>query len=276
MDMKKIVFLAIALMGLSVFVKAQMNDNFTLNQNDVIIQQNAGYDIISIEGCSYTDEVGKPQLPVFMETFVLPYSSIVTDVQVTTTSRQQIAGNYYIFPTQPPRVLDGSDPPPFVEPDQVVYSSNTPYPNKTVEIVDDGYLYGYHVVTVKIYPVSYIPASGEIYLQSYDFTINYTISSRNNSGEKAQQSDRRAELTKQFVQGIVKNSNNVENYRNQNVQIVSNIGTQYVTDTTRGGTTSAIDILVPDYIIITNNELKPTFKTLADWKTKKNITFANY
>jgi len=274
--MRKFSVLIIILVGLSTLTNAQISDSYILTPNDITVLQNEIYDVISIEGCSYTDEVGKPQLPVFMETFVLPYSSIVTDVQVTTTSRQQIAGNYYIFPTQPPRVLDGSDPPPFVEPDQVVYSSNTPYPNKTVEIVDDGYLYGYHVVTVKIYPVSYIPASGEIYLQSYDFTINYTISSRNNSGEKAQQSDRRAELTKQFVQGIVKNSNNVENYRNQNVQIVSNIGTQYVTDTTRGGTTSAIDILVPDYIIITNNELKPTFKTLADWKTKKNITFANY
>jgi hypothetical protein len=28
-------------------------------------------------------------------------------------------------------------------------------------------------------------------------------------------------------------------------------------------------VLVPDYIIITNNELKPVFQQLADWKTKK-------
>ena len=47
-------------------------------------------------------------------------------------------------------------------------------------------------------------------------------------------------------------------------------------NTTRGGSTSAIDVLVPDYIIITNNALKPIFQQLADWKTKKNITFANY
>ena len=255
-------------MGLSVFVNAQVNDSFTLNQNDVIIQQNGVYDVISFEGCSYTDEIGNPQLPVKIVSYVLPYHSTIIGIDVMVT-QQKLNGNFYVFPAQPPRALDGSDPPPFVEPNLSVYSSNLPYPNKTVEIVDDGYLYGYHVVTVKIYPISYISASGEIYLQNYEFTINYTISNCSNSGGKAQQSLRRAELTKKFIKSIVKNASDVDGCKNNNVQIVYNNGCQYSIDSTRGGTTSAIDILVPDYIIITNNELKTAFQQLANWKTKK-------
>ena len=47
---------------------------------------------------------------------------------VTSVTQQQLNGSYYIFPAQPPRRLEGSEPPPFVEPNQVVYNSNTPYP----------------------------------------------------------------------------------------------------------------------------------------------------
>jgi len=65
---------------------------------------------------------------------------------------------------------------------------------------------------------------------------------------------------------MVKNVSDVENFRNQSAQIIDN---SFYQDTTRGGSTSAIDILVPDYIIITNNDLKSAFQVLADWKTKK-------
>ena len=253
-------------------IYAQVIDRFSLQQSNILFNNNGVYDEIYIENCSFTEDVGKPKIPVFTQMYVLPYGAEVIDIQVSATNKQQpIAGNFYIIPAQPPQKLDGSEPPPFVEPDLSVYSSSLPYPNKTVEIVDNGYIHGYHVVTVKIYPISYIPASGEIYLNNYDFTINYTISNRSNSEKQALQSLRMAELTKQFVQSMVKNTSDVENCRNQNVQIVYNKGTQFVMDSTRGGSTSAIDTLVPDYIIITNNALKPTFQQLADWKIKKGV-----
>jgi hypothetical protein len=176
---------------------AQVGDSFSLQQSNVVFQQNGAYDVISIEGCLYTDEIGNPQLPVFTETFVLPYNAVVTGIKVATKSNQ-IPGNYFIFPTQPPRLLDGSDPPPFVEPNPVVYNSTAPYPNKGVESINDGYLHGYHVVTVKIYPIEYIPATGKIYLKNYNYIIRYDLSN-NNDPQPAKQSVARAELTKQFI-----------------------------------------------------------------------------
>ena len=269
--MQKIIVLIVFLNGIVTFLNAQINDNFTLNSQNIIIQQNGSYDIVSIKNCSYTEEAGNPQLPVKIISYLLPYNSTVTSIDVSVTL-QKLQGNYYIFPAQPERYLDGSDPPAFVEPNLEVYNSNTPYPSNTVEIINDGYTHGYHVVTVKIYPVEYHPTDREIYLRDINFTINYSGSFDSRlSLPFTRQSHRRYELGKQFVQNIVKNVDDIEGFRNKSVQIVSNAGTQYVVDTTRGGSTSAIDTLVPDYIIITNNELKPIFQQLADWKTKKGM-----
>ena len=61
-----------------------------------------------------------------METYVLPYDAVVTDIQVATTNKQQaIAGNFYIISAQYPRTLDGREASPYVEPDLSVYGSNT-------------------------------------------------------------------------------------------------------------------------------------------------------
>ncbi|MCL2313574.1 MAG: hypothetical protein FWC41_14045 [Firmicutes bacterium] len=63
------------------------------------------------------------------------------------------------------------DKPPFAEPNPDTYNSNTSYPNKTVEIINNGYTHGYQVVTVAIYPMVYHPANREIYLRNINFTI---------------------------------------------------------------------------------------------------------
>jgi hypothetical protein len=266
--MKKFLFLIITTISLPILINAQISDNFTVTPNDVIFVQNGSFDEINIMGCSFTNEIGNPQLPIKIMSFVLPYNSTITAIDVNAT-QQKLNGNYYIFPTQLPRPLDGSEPPPFIEPNLEIYNSNIPYPSKTVEIINDGYTHGYHVVTLAIYPMEYHPEDREVYLRDISFTINYNSVFDSRLGIPfVRQSARRAELGKQFVQNMVKNVSDVENFKNHNAQIIDN---SYSQDTVRGGTTSAIDILIPDYIIITNNELKPVFQQLADWKTKKGV-----
>jgi len=257
--MKRIIFLVITVIGSVAFSNAQISDNITLNVNDLMFLKNRTYDVISINEDTFTDEIGSPQLPVKVISYVLPYNSTVTSITINSVSLENLSGVFYIYPAQPPRYLDGSEPTPFVEPNQTIYGSSMPYPSGTVEIISDNYTYGYHVVTLKVYPIEYIPINKEIYLRNITFTINYTNSfdySRGTPFER--QSLRRAELGKQFVQNIVKNVSDVENCRNQNAQIVTNSRNQ--AEPTRGGSTSAIDTLVPDYIIITNELLKPTFQ----------------
>ena len=268
--MKKITIITITLMGLFLLTNAQVSDSYVVTPNDLIIQSNGEYDILEIIDHSFTKEIGNPQLPVKIVSYVLPYNSTVIDITVNSISQEKLNGNYYIFPTQPSRQLDWSEPPPFIEPNLDIYNSNIPYPNKTVEIINDGYTHGYHVVTVAIYPIVYYPADREIYLCDISFTINYTTGSSNILSFK-KQSLRRAELTKQFVKNMVKNAYDVENCRNANVQIISYSQNRDSINPMRSGSNSAIDVLVPDYIIITNNALKPVFQQLADWKTKKGV-----
>ena len=154
---------------------AQVSDSYVLTPNDITLYQNGEYDVIITAENTFTDEVGSPQLPVKIISYVLPYNSTVTGINVSVT-QQKLEGNYYIYPAQPPRRLDGSEPPPFVEPNQEIYNSNNPYPNKTVEIINDGYTHGYHVVTVAIYPVVYYPIDREIYLRDISFTIKENFS----------------------------------------------------------------------------------------------------
>ena len=271
--MKKITILIATLLGFIAFVNAQISDSYVLTQNDLTFHRNGEYDEILITNeNSFTEEIGNPQLPVKIVSYVLPYNSTVTGITVNSVSSQKLSGTYIIIPLQPTRYLDGSEPPPFVEPNPEVYNSNTPYPNKKVEIISDGYTLGYHIVTVAIHPIEYYPVNKEIYLRNISFTINYvgSFDSRLCSPFE-KQSFRRYELGKQFVQSMVKNFQDVENCRNTSAQIIDYSSKKNEVDSIRGGSTSATDVLVPDYIIITNNALKPIFQQLADWKIKKGV-----
>ncbi|MCL2168159.1 MAG: hypothetical protein FWH59_03405, partial [Lentimicrobiaceae bacterium] len=141
----KSLFFTICFFAYSFSVSTQNIIKFTWSvvggQN--FFKQNDGFDQILINECSFTEEIGNPQLPIKIISYVLPYNSTVTGIIVNSISQEKLNGNYYIFPTQPPIPLDWSDPPPFVEPNLDIYNSNVPYPNKTVEIISDGYTHGY-------------------------------------------------------------------------------------------------------------------------------------
>jgi hypothetical protein len=273
--MKKTFTLVVILSGLTALLNAQVSDNYMLIPNDLTFNKNGEYDILLTESQSFTDEIGNPQLPIKIVSYVIPYNSTATGIQINALTEQRLSGNYYVYPAQPPIPLNDKPAPTFVEPNPEIYNYNLPYPNKTVEIINDGYTHGYHVVTVAIYPVVYYPADREIYLRNISFTINYNGVFDTKFGIPFErQSQRGYELGKQFVQSMVKNVSDVDNCRNFNAQMVSNSNSQNRQNDSvqlRGGSTSAIDVFVPDYIIITNNALKSTFQQLADWKTKKGV-----
>jgi len=124
--MKKITILLIVLIGLFLWANAQISDTFIVTPNDVMFKQNEGYDEIRINECSLTGDVGNPQLPVKIISYVLPYNSTVTSIEINSVAQQKLSGNYYIYPAQPPRRLGGSESPPFVEPNPEIYGSSAP------------------------------------------------------------------------------------------------------------------------------------------------------
>ncbi|MCD4663644.1 MAG: hypothetical protein K8R68_00135 [Bacteroidales bacterium] len=258
----------VVLLCTSTLVFADYSGSVNTNETELSFSQKDGYDVISLERSNFTEEIGDPQLPVKILQYVIPVDMNVNAIIINSSEQVQIDGTYFVYPAQPPYLTDGIDPPPFVEPNIEIYDSSTPYPDKLVEVIADGFTRGYHIVTLRFYPIEYIPAEQKINLYTnIDFTIEY----ESNPGPiqlPLRQSVRRQKSVESFIKGSVENPNDFE--------IVSGGAQQIITEKTE---MQELDLRfmpslegdLPEYIIITSQELQPVFDDLAEWKTKKGV-----
>ena len=125
---------------------------------------------------------------------------------------------------------------------------------------------GYHLVTLEICPFKYIPVQKKLSLyRTVNITVKYTVGSIEYQ-EKITKF--RSNLNKEWVASNVANP-----------QLLNSIA---VTAKNVLDTPTETDKIVlhwkpskygdvPDYIIITNETLKPYFKVLKDYKTKRGF-----
>ena len=95
--------LVLTLIGLPVLLKAQVSESFMLTQNEIVFQKNTEFNELTTKDYSFTDEIGNPQLPVRIESFVVPFDATVSGIQITSVTKNKIKGNFYIYPTQLPQ-----------------------------------------------------------------------------------------------------------------------------------------------------------------------------
>lgn len=248
-------------------IYADYSGSIITQQADLSFGTEKSYDFINIENV-FTDSIGAPQLPVKIRRFLIPHDVNVSNVFINSSTSEQVQGSYYIFPVQHPQRLDGNPPPPFIEPDSTIYNSSTLYPGKLVEIVEDGYICGYHVVTLKFFPVEYIPDSRTVLLYNQiDFTIEYETNSQPIS-LPARQSVRRHNIAKSFIQSIVENPTDFDVVSGGAQEIIPE---NNQTEPLNLNFIPTLQGNIVDYIIITNDELKPVFQEFADWKIKKGV-----
>lgn len=277
--LKLSIFIILSLSGIS--LHAQIPDKLTIDLIDFRTEKSEkGYDNISWKTDYTTREVGNPELPVHRVTYVLPVDAKITEVNFTKKERKLLKQNVLINPVQEPIPTNYTQQIANTQPNSKVYESNDLYPNKLYEIESDEFFQGYHITTLRIYPFVYLPKSRTLfYYPELDYTIEYVIQPDPNEIKPLAQSLMRAEQCKEFVASIVKNKEDV-NYFGSNVQSIwdgskrkaeqKNVSSQQKT-VQRVKNVSVLDEIPPDYIIITDNSLKTTFETLADWKTKKGI-----
>ena len=178
--MKRFIFLVIFSIGICFSGIGQISKNVITRQSDLKTVKSDEYDKISLDNVFYTtDIVGQPELPVYIREFVIPIDAQITGINITNISKQKLTGNYHIYPVQPPRTASFQDRiSDFSLPDPVIYSSAMPYPNKQAEILSDDLYLGYRIVTVRLYPVEYIPLMKELYVCNFDFSIDYSIKTK--------------------------------------------------------------------------------------------------
>lgn len=260
----------------------QVTGSAGLSPDQIEITQYDNFHHITYSGDEYIADEGYPRLPIIILSYVLPFDAAVSGLTITSQQEQKITGNYTIFPVQPPQTVGVAGSPVSAGANDSIYSLNRRYPDMTAEIVDDSYNLGYHVVTVRVYPVAYIPASGELYARQITFTIDYTPGAAPADVPRPEtQSFRRSVASRAAIVGRVQNTTDVAVFGSGVKSIDSQVIERSITEVKASESNisgraanvpiSVMDYVTPDYIIITTAALKPEFQRLADWKTRKGV-----
>ncbi len=253
----KIFFLVgfIFLFGLNQTQSAELSQTLEFSPEDLIFSISEGFDILYLKGCDITNKVGEPQLPVKLVHLVLPPGSKVEKVVVTSAEGEFLIGQYQIFPVQPPRILSLMQQPiPFVQPEPKVYGQSAEYPGKLVEYTGTGFLGGYQLANILVYPIQYVPAEKKVKFYSHmEFKILYSP-----GGKEPLSIKQRSRIGKQVYQTILKQAT----LNPQRARL--NLKPEKIKKS----------LLPPgdyEYVIITDTNYVSTFQPLGDWKTQKGV-----
>ena len=135
--------------------------DFIVNSKDFItstIDANGEeYNKIKIQGCGFTSDYGKSELPVLSYYVAVPQGATVN--LYYETSEPTPLENYNMYPSQPPMPETyGYIDPPFTK-NVTFYGKNEFYPNSIVEISADVVIRGCRIIRISVYPYTFNPVS---------------------------------------------------------------------------------------------------------------------
>lgn len=202
----------------------------------------------------YLQEIGKPVLPYWFFTLVVPQGMKVGSVNVVSEGVERISGRKTPYPAQPPVPLSQRELPNFVPPDPAVYSGSQPWPYETYQVGLVGIKSGFRLVTISLFPVRYDPVN-RCYLISrrLKVEVNYEPDP---SAEQVSLSKRQLRLFSSAVRGLVANPEDVNRFApaEKMTDPSAPLGAYFGTY---------------DYVVITNSTLEPYFQPLVNWRTRK-------
>jgi len=216
------------------------------------------YHKVNLAGCDLSREIGNPQLPVRSVFFVLPPSATVEDIHVVPLESEEMEGDFYVFPAQPPRILPmvglPERPVEFEGPNPSVYVSSERYPPDLVTEGRVGNFLGYRVVGFTVHPVQYVPSQRRLVLHKrLNVTVEYSTGS-SSLRLSFPASDAALKLSSGVVENLVLNGRETALFQ---------------------PSFEPISTMLPaedyEYVIITSAEHDSVFQRLANWKTKKGV-----
>ncbi len=218
-----------------------------------LFDQMRGFDRVYLIDGSCIYQTGEPVLPARQVMVAIPSGSEAMKVGVLSVDSEQIPGSYHIFPGQPPARLDGSPPPPFVEPDEQVYSSTLAYPEMLAQLDGQTDLAGQQMAVVTVYPLQYVPATGQLVLHR---ELEITVESRPGYVSResyAKFTDKQREMYEQRVCGMVVNPQDV------------------VIDPPVRAASKALPAGDFDHVVITSSSYSSYFDDLVEWHNKRGL-----
>lgn len=194
------------------------------------------YDIVSIPGISNVADPGEPSLPVKGAYILLPPNTTVKKIEIHLGQLSSIGEGYNIIPGCYPVPLfmrETAKPP---VPNEEIYGLTELFPGKSYSSIGIYYFRGYAILVLSLYPVQYIPATGELFYYS-----NITVSIETAPNHETNELYRNLEEDKLAVLNKVDNPDMVYHYP---ATITNQLSDHY------------------DLLILTTNEFKNAFQPL--------------
>ena len=203
-------------------------------------------------------EVGNPRIPFKAVKILLPHGKDVEKINVIKGKAKLLEGKFNIEPAQKQVPIGVFEEPEFIF-NKKIYQSEQLFPEKSFEIIGIFAFRGYKILVLNLFPVSYIPKTGEI---SYvnDMIVQLDLKNEANSNL--------------YYRGLPKDEAHL-------IELVDNPS---ITDTYKGITPFNKEANSPlslspgsyDYVIITDQNLKNsggvyTFQDLAAIKNASGI-----
>ena len=211
---------------------------------------------VTIAGLPSIGNPGEPILPVRTARILLPPGQSIAEIQVLASQRQILPGSFRVCPGQMQIPLGGAENWQPTPPNEDIYTSPTPFPPQTHHLVGVWSLCGYQIAIINLHPVEYIPSTGTIsYFPEMELCLR-TVDSPDVFAQ-TQRMLRSPGLMAHRLAGMVDNPRQIEQYSN-------------LAETPRRSKGSLVN---PQetyrYVVITSQDLKPTFQTLAEFKTQR-------
>lgn len=229
--------------------------SLSFNTDELTFKKAQDFDQIFLQDLEFLGKPGEPRLPVNVIQILVPVDEQIESARIISKRSHILGGTYNLYPVQPP--VPVSEMPwkdeevEFFPPDQQIYGSSSEFPGKVVDVISHGFMGGYHIAALAVYPVQYLPGEGK--LSFYDQIELELIYQPSNTRpvEFSYRSPSTSRLYAEAINSIVINPEEVS----LTPQKVSSL-------------TQESDV---EYLIITTDDFATAFQGLADWKTAKGV-----
>jgi len=120
------------------------------------------YHRVTMSGLQSFGNPGEPILPLSTVRVLVPYGREVRGVRVFHEGKVTLDGSYRVEPAQMPVPLSSSESIEPTPPDERIYNSSHPFPARIYSNPLTQSKRGYQILILNLYPVSYLPAEGEL------------------------------------------------------------------------------------------------------------------
>ncbi len=255
------VTMLVALAALSATARASTIDlTVEFSQSDVSFAGYEGYDRVLMRGLDLLQDPGRPQLPVLVDRAIIPPGEVVQGVEILELDQVDLPGRYHIFPAQPPQILSLSaeelEKLEFVKPEEMVYRSRELFPEEMVRVTGHGYLGGYHLADLEIYPLRYLPAEQRLrFCRSIHIRLHTAP-----GGRGARPVGRRSQKGRRFYEDMIQE------------MVLNPHEVALLAPPSSRAQSKALPPGDYQYVIVTQSDYVDEFQPLADWKRQKGVS----